>query len=207
MVTKEQLWKNELRRRAKILEKQNGKIIQENWFNVLLNTRQHSRKKENNFKITHKLIQFFNQNNLNQHSGYIYLLKFIMEVDYDFKASRILAFTGCYKQARSSLRNALENAFRVIYFKQHPNSLRNLNENNLYSLTNSQINQVTFRNRRLTNRIKKMKDKLSKSTHTSPRQLNPGMMVLSFRKEKYKEWLKDFNNVQKFILEMISEAI
>ena len=207
MITKEKLWEHELRRREKTFNKQKDKIIQENWFNVLLNTREYSRKKENNFKITHELIQFFNKQALNQYRGDVYLLKFIMEVDHDFKASRILAFTGCYKQAKSSLRNALENAFRIIYFKQHPNRLTSLNEDNLYSLGNANINDVTFRNIRLTNRIKQMKDTLSKSIHTSPQQLNPGMMVLSFRKEKYKEWLKDLNKVQKLILDMISEAV
>lgn len=205
-MNREKLWEYEIKRRKKIFEKHKDKIIQENWFNVLLNTREYSRKKENNFKITHELIQFFNKNSMNQHQGYVYFMKFIIEVDYDFKASRILAFTGCYKQARSSLRTALENVFRIVYFKQHPNSLRKLNEDNMYSLRNGNINDVTFANKRLNKRIKKMKDDLSKSSHTSPRQLNPGMMVLSFRKEKYKEWIRDFNKVQKLILEMINSA-
>lgn len=203
---REDIWKLELKRREKLLKKQKGKLIAENWFNVLLNTREYSKLKENNFKITHELIQFFNKNSLNQHRGYVYCLKFIMEVDYDLKASRILAFTGCYKQAKGSLRTALENAFRIIYFKQHPKSLAKLSEDNYYSLLDRNINDVTFRNTRLNKRIKKMKDKLSKSSHTSPRQLNPGMMVLVFRKEEYKEWLKDFNKVKKLILEMINEG-
>lgn len=205
-MNKEELWNYELKRRKRIFDKHKDKIIQENWFNVLLNTREYSRKKENNFKITHELIQFFNKNSLNKHPGYVYLLKFIMEVDYDFKASRILVFTGCYKQARGSLRTALENAFRIVYFKQHPKSLAKLSEDNYYSLLDGNINDVTFKNKRLNKRIKDMKDNLSKSSHTSPRQLNPGMMVLSFRKEKYKGWLKDFNRVQKLILEMINSA-
>ncbi len=206
MTPKERLWNYELKRRTKILEKQKGKIIQENWFNVLLNTREYSRKKEDNFQIVHELIKFFNNNSLNQHQGYVYLLKFIMEVDHDLKASRILAFTGCYKQAKGSLRTALENVFRIIYFKQHPNNLANLSETNYYSLVNSHINCVVFRNRRLKQRLKNMKDKLSKSTHTSPRQLNPGIMVLSFRKEKYKEWLREFNQVKKLILDILNSA-
>jgi len=205
-MNKEYLRTYEINRRKKIFEEHKEKILQENWFNVLLNTLEYSRKKENNFKITHELIQFFNKNSLNQHQGYVYLLKFIMEVDYDFKASRILAFTGCYKQAKSSLRTALENAFRIVYFKQHPNSLRKLNEDNMYSLGNGNINNVTFTNKRLNRIIKNMKENLSKSSHTSPRQLNPGLRVLSFRKEKYKEWVKYFNKIQKLILEMLNST-
>lgn len=205
-MNRKELWNYELRRRRKIFGKHKDKIIQENWFNVLLSTREYSKKKENNFKITHELIQFFNRNSLNQYKDYVSLLKFIMEVGYDFKASRILAFTGCYKQAKGSLRTVLENVFRIIYFKQHPKSLTKLSEDNYYSLTNSNINNVVFKNKNLNRRIKDMKNKLSKSTHTSPRQLNPGMMVLSFRKEKYKEWVMDFNKVQKLILEMINSA-
>lgn len=203
---REDIWKLELKRREKLLKKQEGKLIAENWFNVLLNTRKYSKLKENNFEITHGLIKFFNKNSLNRHMGYVYCLKFIMEVDYDLKSSRILAFTGCYKQAKGSLRTALENAFRIIYFKQHPKSLAKLSEDNYYSLLDRNINDVTFKNTRLNKRIKKMKDKLSKSSHTSPRQLNPGMMILVFRKEGYKEWLKDFNKVKKLILEMINKG-
>lgn len=205
-MNKEKLLNYELNRIRNIFEKHKDKMIQENWFSVLLNTREHSKKKEDNFKITHELIQFFNNNSLNQYRGYVYLLKFIMEVDHDFKASRILAFTGCYKQAKGSLRSALENAFRIIYFKQHPKSLMKLNESNMYSLMDVNINDVTFKNKRLNKRIKNMKDKLSKSSHTSIRHLNPGMMVLVFRKEKYKEWLKEFNQVKKLISEMISSS-
>ena len=205
-MNRDELWKAELKRRKDLLKKQKDKLIQENWFNVLLNTRRYSKKKDDNFKIIHELIQFFNRNSLNNNTGYSYTLKFIMEVDFDFKASRILAFTGCYKQAKNSLRSALENVFRVIYFKQHPRSLTNLNEDHYYSLSDGNINDVNFGDNRINNRLKNIKNKLSKSSHTSPRQLNPGMMILTFRKEKYKEWLKDLNKVKKLMLEMISKG-
>jgi len=195
------------KKKKKLLQKYEKDILKENWFNVLLKTIEYSRKKEDNFKIKHELIQFFNNHDsLKKHFRYIYIMKLINEVDFDFKASRVLAFTGCYKQAKGSLRTALENVFRVIYFEQHPKSLTNLNENSYYSLKESNIKEIVFKNKNLNCKIINMKNKLSKSTHTSPKQLSEGMILLSFKKEKYKEWLNDFNKVQKLILEMIYSA-
>ena len=206
-MSREKLWNYERDRRRKIFEKHKDKIIKENWFNVLLNTLNFSRKKEDNFKIRHELKQFFNKHDsLNKHLRYPYIKKLINEVDFDFKASRILAFTGCYKQAKGSLRIALENAFRIIYFKQHPDNLKELNEKNWYILKKETIKEVTFKNKRLNGRIIIMKDNLSKSTHTFQKELSSAMILLQFKKEKYKEWLDDFNNVQKLILEMIISA-
>ena len=202
---KEDLWNYELKRRGKLLQKHKNGIIKEDWFNVLLNTKGYSRKKEDNFKIQHELTQFFNNHNsLNKHRRYIYIMRLIPEINFDLKSSRLLAFAGFYKQANGSLRSALENAFRIIYFKQHPKSLAKLNEDKYYSLKRENINQTKFKNKKINKKIENKQKELSKSIHTSPKNLTPNLFGKpSFKKEKYAKWLKEFNQVKKLILEMV----
>jgi len=207
---KDELWERELAIRRKLLEDSKEDLIKRDWFNSIIKTHEYTKnKKQEDYisKLFQSLFNFHNNSMPPQLQGKLIILKFIMEVCFDLKASTILADSGAYKQANNHLRAMLENAFRLILFKQYHLLLSNLDDNNFYSLKKEYIDLINFSDSSIKTKLSDKQKNLSSYVHTAKKTLSTKVFVFAFSETKYKEWKKEVDEVVNLIIDMLNKSL